>query len=138
MSNAIKIQSETVKRIREEFSKPKRCHGNNYSDLDSYCVLGAVFKYARLYMPDLLSCVVPTKRRDKESMAKFLDRSVQRFPGIVSAGDLLCRLNCSLDNNKACRYANEIVRLNDTSKFGQAWGKLSEALTYCSTAEEST
>ena len=131
MSNAIKIESETVKRIREMFPKPKRC-GVSRDDPDAYCVLGALFKYARLFVPDLLMAVRPPLNEKLTGVKKtqYLDSVVDAFPTSTYPVELLQKMNCSLDRENAQQFASDVMSLNDHGKFGQAWGKLSEALIY--------
>lgn len=133
MSNAIKIESETVKKIREMFPKPKRC-GSNLTEkyTDDYCILGALCKYARMFVPDLLLACRPPLGKKLTGIEKtqYLDSIVQPFPSTKYPIKLLQKMNCSLDYNMALKFSTEVMNLNDYGKFGQAWGKLSEALLY--------
>lgn len=131
MSNAIKIESETVKKIRQMFPKPVRCGSSDSAS--AYCVIGALAMYARRFVPDTLFAARPPLANEKITGVKkqqYLDRIADPFPYSSFPAKLLQKMNCSLDADTASDFARDIIRFNDTGKFGQAWGKLSEALTY--------
>lgn len=132
MSNAIKIESETVKKIREMFPKPVRCNVGR-GNPKAYCVLGALNKYARMFIPDLLfACHTPIdgEKLTGAKKTRYLDNLVDPFPSSTYPAELLRKMNCSLDEETSRTLASEVMICNDQGKFGEAWCKLSEALMY--------
>ena len=61
---------------------------------------------------------------------RYLDDLAEAFPSSQLPAVLLRKLNCFLDEVTALDLSYEIMCLNESRKFGQAWGKLSEALMY--------
>lgn len=123
MATKCKLKSLTVSTIRDQFGAPVSVHSKNEGN---YCVLGAVFKYARNYFPDAL---VKAAEATGSCTPSKLDSLVSTFPGSGESSRLLSQFNPKLGED-ARTFAREVLELNDAGKFAAAWKKLSEAFLF--------